>query len=398
MRATISGWPETSELFWLLCCLMLARTDRLFREVTLECVSPEVVRDGTLIAPTAVRAAIEAAATAQGLAWSAITLDRARSHLLAALKDFGVLRGSATKQTVRPRPGSPTVLFGARLARLEGLTDRQVLQAQWFRMLGLGTDQVVELLYAATRDGTLGFRQQADIVELRLPALEPGESRELSTEVARPHPAPLGDFNRVPPERLLTAVNAPNQPPPRSGTGFGGILNLFRRGRPARSSGRDLAGRATLAPDLSDLLGRGQPHWAGNINVFVGNRPVERHLSKALRVFPGRANLAMFVVGDPGKRDAYSFELVGLEPDWKAVLYDMKNNQGLLVNPSAVPIEETQWVESDGGLMLMLATHPPSDCRTGNLEVHVTRQSSRKTAVVEFDLDPTAQGPGCYFM
>ena len=236
------------------------------------------------------------------------------------------------------------------------------------------------------------------LTRLLVPALEPGESRELSAEVARPHPASLGDFNRVPPERLLTAVNAPNQPPPRSGTGFGGILNLFRRGRPARSSGRDLAGRATLAPDLSDLLGRGQPHWAGNINVFVGNRPVERHLSKALRVYPGRANLAMFVVGDPGKRDAYSFELVGLEPDWKAVLYDMKNNQGLLVNPSAVPIEETQWVESDGGLMLMLATHPPADCRTGNLEVHVTRQSSRKTAVVEFDLDPTAQGPGCYFM
>jgi len=233
---------------------------------------------------------------------------------------------------------------------------------------------------------------------LSVPALEPGESRELSTEVARPHPAPLGDFNRVPPKRLLTAVNSQDQPAPQSDTGFGGILNLFRRGRPARSSGRDLAGRATLAPDLSDLLGRGQPHWAGNINVFVGNRPVERHRSKALRVYPGRANLAMFVVGDPGKRDAYLFELVGLEPDWKAVLYDMKNNQGLLVNPSAVPIEETQWVESDGGLMLMLATHPPSDCRTGNLEVHVTRQSSRKTAVVEFDLDPTAQGPGCYFM
>ena len=137
------------------------------------------------------------------------------------------------------------------------------------------------------------------------------------------------------------------------------------------------------------------PHYRG---PNAQRTSPEGYLAKALRVYPGRANLAMFVVGDPGKRDAYLFELVGLEPDWKAVLYDMKNNQGLLVNPSAVPIEETQWVESDGGLMLMLATHPPSDCRTGNLEVHVTRQSSRKTAVVEFDLDPTAQGPGCYFM
>src|SRR5437867_4948647 len=41
---------------------------------------------------------------------------------------------------------------------------------------------------------------------LSVPALEPGESRELSTDVARPHPAPLGNFNRIPPKTLLTAV------------------------------------------------------------------------------------------------------------------------------------------------------------------------------------------------
>src|SRR5215471_16540831 len=47
---------------------------------------------------------------------------------------------------------------------------------------------------------------------LSVPALEPGESQELSAEVGRPHPARLGDFNRVPPKRLLTAVNSPDQP------------------------------------------------------------------------------------------------------------------------------------------------------------------------------------------
>jgi hypothetical protein len=48
--------------------------------------------------------------------------------------------------------------------------------------------------------------------------------------------------------------------------------------------------------------------------------------------------------------------------------------------------------------MVMLATHPPVNCQAGNLEVHVTRKSSGKTAIVEFDLDPSAQGTGCYFV
>ncbi|HEY5909633.1 MAG TPA: hypothetical protein VJA21_03405 [Verrucomicrobiae bacterium] len=156
--------------------------------------------------------------------------------------------------------------------------------------------------------------------------------------------------------------------------------------------------RPTLAPDLWDLVGRGQPHWAGNINVFIGLHPVERHLARALRVYPGRTNLAMFMVGGSGRRDAYTFELVGLAPDWSAALYDVTNCESLAVSRSEAPIEEAQWVESDGGLMVILATYPPADCRKGNVEVHVTRRSCGRTALVEFSLDPAAQGTGCYFV
>src|SRR5262245_62077232 len=49
---------------------------------------------------------------------------------------------------------------------------------------------------------------------LNVPALEPGESRELSTEVPRPRPTPLGDFGGVPPRRLLTRLNSPDEPSP----------------------------------------------------------------------------------------------------------------------------------------------------------------------------------------
>ena len=235
------------------------------------------------------------------------------------------------------------------------------------------------------------------LAHLIVPALEPGESHEVSTEAVRPRPIALGDFGRVPPKRLLTAVSSADQPAGQPGVGVAALLNLFGKRRSVNPSRRDVAGRGSLAPDLWDLIGRGQPHWAGNINVFVGPRSVERHLARALRVYPGRTNLAMFIVGNPGKPDAYAFELVGLSLDWEIRLYDVSNNRNLLVNPSHRPIGEKEWVDADGSMMVVLAMDPPEACRTGNLQVHVTRRSRQETAIVEFNLDPAAQGAGCYF-
>jgi hypothetical protein len=156
----------------LLALLMFARTDRLFREVTLECVSPQLRQAGVLIDPLVVDAAVKRCAEANGLDWSATTLDRVHQHLLTALKDFGLLRGSRPKRTVQPQPGSEVSRFACRLGRLEGLTDRQALDSSWFRLLGLDRVRVVDLLYRARRDGALDFRMQADVVEIVLPRLE----------------------------------------------------------------------------------------------------------------------------------------------------------------------------------------------------------------------------------
>jgi len=231
------------------------------------------------------------------------------------------------------------------------------------------------------------------LTQLIVPALSPGESRELSTEVSRPRPVALGDFSRVPPRRLLTALSSQDQPL-RPNPGTQALFKLLwsrrspQRVRPATDP--------SLAPDLWDLLGQGQPHWAGNLNVFVGRHPVERHLAKALRIYPGRTNLAMFVVGNSRAHDAFTFELAGLDAGWKAALYDVTNGKSLVVGNSSAYIDESQWVESHGGLMVILATQPPSDCSAGNVEVHVTRRADRQTAIVEFNLNPAAQGPGCY--
>ena len=174
--AFLAGMASTSSPSdrGLLCLLMMARTDRLFREVTLRAVSPYLARDGTVIPAEEVQQVLKDYLSENSVVWSPETKLSVQQHLMAALKDCGVLRGSRPKRTARPRPSSQVTLFAARLALSEGLTPRQVLVSQWFRMLGLDTDQVVDLLYAAARDGVLRFRTQAEVVDLQVPDVEVG--------------------------------------------------------------------------------------------------------------------------------------------------------------------------------------------------------------------------------
>jgi len=239
------------------------------------------------------------------------------------------------------------------------------------------------------------------LATLPVPALEPGESRELSIQTARPHPTPLGSFDGVPPLSVLTALSAsPSDPapPPPPPSGITGLLELFRRQKTSYRAGKKkVVPDPSLPPDLWELVGREQPHWAGNINVFIGTRAVERHFAKALRIYSGRTNLAMFVVGATGQRDGYAFEILGLAPDWEAALHDVTGATTLVVGPSVARVQERHWVETNAGQMIViLAVRPPVVCEDGHLQVQVTRRSCQKKAVVEFGLDPTTQGAGCY--
>jgi hypothetical protein len=209
---------------------------------------------------------------------------------------------------------------------------------------------------------------------LPISALAPGEAAVLKTEARRPAVKPLGPPDRVPPRRLLTALGAaddrpqPPQPPPPLGV---------------------------LPAALMDLLGQPNLHWAGNLNVFVGGRAVERHLARALRVYPGRVNVAMFVVGSGP--DAYRFHLIGEGEDWGATLFDSTDGQTLRLDVRRRrPVEEGRWIETPGQRLMILALKPSPDCGEGKVEVHVEQRSTAQSAVVEFSLDPDAAGPGCF--
>ncbi len=158
-----------------------------------------------------------------------------------------------------------------------------------------------------------------------------------------------------------------------------------------RAPGAISARSTALPPDLLDLLDGARPHWAGNLNVWIGHEPVERHRAPRLRIHAGRANLAVFCVGD--RPDRYAFR-VECAVEWGLALNDMASGAG--IECSREPWQEPRWHAVPGLSWVLLVLRPPRGCARGEVLVHVTQRSSGKTAVVEFDLDPAAAGPGCY--
>jgi hypothetical protein len=152
--------------------LMFARNDRTFRETVERCVSPHIGQPTAMIDEGCVSATIGELQVAARADWSEKSKAIMTSKLLSALKDFGVLQGSKARRLRPVRPGHEVILFALRLAKLEGLTDRQALESRWFKVLNLDLDEVISLLHAAARQGLLSFQMQAEVVDLRLPAAE----------------------------------------------------------------------------------------------------------------------------------------------------------------------------------------------------------------------------------
>ena len=222
--------------------------------------------------------------------------------------------------------------------------------------------------------------------DVLVPMLEPRRRHILRFRLQRPRPTVLGDPSQLPIARLLNAL-ARAEPQRAPGAQlllrFGGGSIGFQTG--------------ALPADLFELVGHANPHWAGNLNVFVGVRAVERHLAQALRIYPGRTNMAGFVVGCGP--DAYAFHLVGDGAGWDAALFDSEaHGKGApLCDPDrADPVVEDRWIQIRRQRFILLAIRPPADCTKGNVEVHVTQRSTGQTAVVEFSMDPQAAGPGCF--
>jgi len=224
---------------------------------------------------------------------------------------------------------------------------------------------------------------------VRVPALKPGQVVYLRTDAQAVHHLPLGRADRVPPRKLLTALGLEDQPP----------LEPADDKRSAQAPTQAQAPpppQATMPPDLMQLLIQDTPHWVGNLNVMVGGADVERHRALALRVYPGRLNLAWFMVGSKTP-DAYAFRISGCGADWNAKLFDMTSRETLVLDVADnTPIAPDRWIATTGTRTMLLALRPPKRCAAGAVEVQVCQKSTGRTAVVELDLDPKAGGRGCY--
>jgi hypothetical protein len=228
------------------------------------------------------------------------------------------------------------------------------------------------------------------LARIALPALAPREVRYVRWRAGVLQLQPLGSPDGVGPGNLLTASGLADEPPQQPAS-----KEPEQPGQPAaRPSPPRPAG--TLPAGLLDLLLQETPHWAGTINVLVGKVEVERHRAQALRVYPGRLNMAWFIVGG-GAPDAYAFRLQGSGSSWDARLFDMTSRETLVISAEeSGAIVPGEWIETRESRTMLLALRVPRPCETATVTVHVTQKSTQRTAVVEFSLDPRAAGRGCY--
>lgn len=225
------------------------------------------------------------------------------------------------------------------------------------------------------------FVRWQPLATLQVPALPPRGTVTLALD-ATALPS-TGRRGPVGPGKLGIATDAQEPQRPRPGVGalWQALLSVF--GSRVVAAG---AAAPWLPADPSDMSNLERIHWAGNLNVFVGNVSVERHQAMQVRVIPGRTNFAMFVVGDGP--DAYAFDIAGDAVDWPVEL--VANDR------QPEPIQLGTWVEFPCQRMLFLRLEPPLGCGARHLDVHVRQRSTGREAVVEFGFDPHAVGPGCY--
>lgn len=227
------------------------------------------------------------------------------------------------------------------------------------------------------------FVRWQPLATLDVPPIRAGGSVILRTTAEQPRPQPVTSSSGLLPPSLPSASAAGMDPRAIGARAWTLILGSLTRTPFAPGK---------LPPSVLDLLDGARPHWAGNLNVWIGKQAVERHAAPRLRIFPGRANLSIFCLGH--EPDGYAFSVQGLGEDWRCELLDLLS--GRAVEWEREPWSEPQWLSTQNTRPILFVVRPPLGCARGNTAVHVTQRSSGKSALVEFDLDPGAQGTGCY--
>ena len=100
--------------------------------------------------------------------WSEQTTAAVARKYAASIRDFGLAKGVYAKTSVRPALYAAPARFLIRALLLTGMKDLEIVSSPWFRLIGLESHEVIDALSELSRQGKLGFRMQADVVELDL--------------------------------------------------------------------------------------------------------------------------------------------------------------------------------------------------------------------------------------
>jgi len=208
--------------------------------------------------------------------------------------------------------------------------------------------------------------------------------------------------------REIYRIQQSEEPGPASGDGSStGSFRAFSRAvnRLSSSRGQLLSGTDLSAMDSSRAAGRGNRHWAGNINVHLGGKAVERHQANGLRIYPGLENWALFNLGSrKGEEYICTFEGEGVA--WEPMVFHLENagdeyaaarelgrgreclGQGIGFGGSFVTPRAFAWMAA--------VVTPPADRRWGGLGIGIHELSSDRSTKVEFELQANAPGRGLY--
>jgi len=224
---------------------------------------------------------------------------------------------------------------------------------------------------ARLRGAPLGaFVDWTPLAAVRVPAIEPGSSMVVETEARSPVTRPVADLSgRLPKDRPWPTARLLEAK---------GLLKLLQ---PPAEPG-------VLPGDLMGLLSLRGFHWAGNIDVHVGDTAVERHQA-CTRLHPGRVNMTYFTLG--GGAQAYTLRLEGEAAGWENALYDVAHNRRYDAADGVFTLEDV-----GTNRLLAYACKPPLELEHTKFGIQVERQPGGGQAVVEFDLDAVATGPGSF--
>ncbi len=209
------------------------------------------------------------------------------------------------------------------------------------------------------------------LTTLTIPSLRPGAKVLVETTATRPRSLPLGRIDRIPPSSLVAALLEDDH-------------------------AEDNTRSKRVAPSIFAFCSPSTWNWVGNLYVFLNHHGVERHLASGLRVQPGKLNMALFMVGDY-RSDMYAFRILGDGAAWAArLIAATSRTRNLLSLNDGSELEQSHWIPSSETQLVRLLFQPPANCRRGKIDVEVSQLSTRRKALVEFSLDPAAQGPGCF--